>query len=282
MVKEKIKIEGPLPLCEKVFKNLKNCEKISKEEFSKAGDLVEYYWHRRRIEVEPTFLKEFEEYYSYYEAFYKDNIVKFTGFESKLKVDNSGDSLLGNLFLDIMKNISQADFSISNSAMFKNEILPGTLSQIDIMNMFPVDEKLCITEVTGEELLTIIMNVQIGEHAFHPTSGLMQTIKIKKNGEKEVIDVKLYLNGSEPVPIEKNKTYIMSSNSYILSEQSGEDFKVEKVLRIIQDKFKKNKIKCEQTELGLLFVSYFHAKEIVNLTEEVNMTRPRIILKQKK
>ena len=35
LVKEKIKIEGPLPLCEKVFKNLKNCEKISKEDFKR-------------------------------------------------------------------------------------------------------------------------------------------------------------------------------------------------------------------------------------------------------
>ena len=282
LVKEKIKIEGPLPLCEKVFNNLKHCETISKEEYSKAGDLVEYYWHSRRIEVEPIFLNEFEEYYSEYQRYTEDKVVKFTGFENKLKVDNSGDSLLGNLFLDAMKNISQADFSISNYAMFKNEILPGTLSHIDIMNMIHEDEKLCITEVTGEELLTIIKKVQTGEHAFQPTSGLMQTIRIKKNGKRKVIDVKLYLNESEPVPVDKNKTYIMSSNNYILSEQSGEDFKVQEVLSIIQDKYKKNKIKCEQIELGLLLVNYFHDKEIVNLTEEVNITRPRIILKEEK
>ena len=164
--------------------------------------------------------------------------------------------------------------------MFKNEILPGTLSHMDIMNMIHEDEKLCITEVTGEELLTIINNVQTGEHAFQATSGLMQTIKIKKNGKKKVIDVKLYLNEGEPVPVDKNKTYIMSSNNYILSEQSGEDFKDQEVLSIIQDKYKKNKIKCEQTELGLLLVNYFHDKEIVNITEEVNITRPRIILKE--
>ena len=92
----------------------------------------------------------------------------------------------------------------------------------------------------------------------------------------------MYLNESEPVPVDKNKTYIMSSNNYILSEQSGEDFKVQEVLSIIQDKYKKNKIKCEQTELGLLLVNYFHDKEIVNLTEEVNITRPRIIIKEEK
>ena len=224
--------------------------------------------------------KEFEEYYSEYERYSEEKVVKFIGFETKLKVDNSGDCLLGNLFLDAMKNISQADFSIANVGMFKSEILPGTLSHIDIMNMIHEEEKLCITEITGEELLTIIKKVQTGAHAFQATSGLMQTIKIKKSGKKKVIDVKLYLNGSEPVPVDKNKTYIMSSNNYILSEQCGEDFKVKEVYSIIQDKFKKNKIKCEQVDLGLLLVNYFHEREKINITEEVNMTRPRIVIKE--
>ena len=280
--KEKIKIEGPLPLCEKVFKKLKHCEIISKEEYSKSGELVEYYWHNRRIELEPVFTKEFEKFYNDYEKYSENKVVKFIGFENKLKVDNSGDSILGNLFLDAMKNISLADFSISYIGMFKNEILPGTLSYIDIMNMIHEEEKLCITEVTGEELLTIIKNVQTGKHAFQPTSGLIQTIKILKDGKKKVVDVKLYLNQSEPVSVDKNKTYIMSSNNYILSEQSGEDFQTEEVLNIIQDKFKNNKIKCEQTELGLLLVNYFHDKEIVNLTEKINTTRQRIIIIKEK
>ena len=282
LVKEKIKIEGPLPLCEKVFNNLRHCETISKEEYKNAGELVEYYWHSRRIEPELVFKTEFDKYYGEYQRYLEDKVVKFIGFETKLKVDNSGDSLLGNLFLDAMRNISQADFSISNIAMFKKEILPGTLSRIDIMNMIHSEEKLCITELTGSELLTIIKNVQIGENAFQATSGLMQRIKINKKGKKKVIDVKLYLNGSEPVPIDKNKTYIMSSNNYILSEESGEDFKAKEVLSIIQDKFKKNKIKCQQTELAILLINYFHNKEVINITEEVNMTNPRIIVLKEK
>ena len=280
LLKEKIKIEGPLPLCQKVFNNLKNCETISKEEYEKAGELVEYYWHSRRIELEPAFQTEFEDYYSEYERYEEEKVVKFIGFETKLKVDNSGDSLLGNLFLDAMRNISQSDFSISNIAMFKKEILPGTMSYIDIMNMIHENEKLCITEVTGEELIAIIKNVQIGENAYQVTSGLMQTIKISNNGTKNVTDIKLYLNNGNLVPIDKNKTYIMSSNNFILSEESGEDFRAKDVLSIIQDKFKKNKIKCENTELGLQLVNYFRGKEIINITEEVNITGPRIIIQE--
>ena len=282
LLKDKTEIEGPLPLCQKVFQNFKHCEIISKEEYSKAGKLVDYYWHSRRIELEPVFEAHFQEYYSEFERYSEEKIVKLTGFDTILKVDNSGDSLLGNLFLDAMRNISQADFSISNIGMFKNEILPGILSHIDIMNMIHENEKLCVTEITGEELITIIKNVQIGEHSFQATSGLKQVIEIDKKGDKKVVDVKLYLNDGRLVPIEKNKTYIMSSNDYILSEPSGEDFTVKEVLNIIQDKFKNNKIKCEKTELGMLLINYFQTKREVNITEEVNLERPRIVLKKEK
>ena len=74
----------------------------------------------------------------------------------------------------------------------------------------------------------------------------------------------------------------MSSNDYILSEPSGEDFTVKEVLNIIQDKFKNNKIKCEKTELGMLLINYFQTKREVNITEEVNLERPRIVLKKEK
>ena len=296
LVKDEIKIEGPLPLCQQIFLNLKHCEKISKEDFAKSGDLVEYYWHSRRIELESEFKDKFEKYYTEYEKYSSEKVVKFTGFDTKIKVDYSGDSLLGNLFLDVMKNISQADFSISNSGMFKNEITPGILSYIDITNMIHESAKLCITEITGNELLTIIKNVQIGKYAFYPTSGLKQIISMDKKGNKKVIDVKLYveekniMNGTNcsnssniiEVPIIKNKTYIMASNSYILSEQSGDDFRDKKVLRIIQNKFKSNKIKCEKVELGVLLVNYFHDKEVVNISQEINLNYPRIVIQKEK
>ena len=295
LVKSEIKIEGPLPLCQKIFQNLKHCEKISKEDFDKAGDLVEYYWHSRRIELEEVFEKQFDKYYKEFNKLYTEKIVEFVGIDNKLAIDNSGDSLLGNLFLDIMKNISQADFSIANYGMFKNEITPGSMSYIDITNMVYESEKLCVTEITGAELLTIIKNVQVGKYSYYPTSGLQQYVQIDKKGKRKIVDVQIYMmemnntnNGTEYTgnyilePIIENKTYIMASTSYLLSEDSGDDFRIEEVLRIIQDKFKSNKVKCEKIELGDLLVNYLQKKEIVNITQEVNLSNPRIIIDKKR
>ena len=300
LVKSKIKIEGPLPLCQKIFQNLKHCEKISKEDFAKAGDLVEYYWHSRRIELEPLFQTQFEKYYKEFNKLYTEKIVEFVGFDSKINIDNSGDSLLGNLFLDIIKNISQADFSIANTGMFKNEITPGSMSYIDITNMFYQSEKLCLMEITGNELLNIIKTVQVGKFAYYPTSGLKQYISIDKSGKRKITDVKIYtevnntfnsnrtnntnnsnntnLTYFDYVPINKDKTYIMASTSYLLSEESGDDFRIKKILRIIQNKYQSNKIKCEKMSLGELLVDYFQKKQIVNITEETSLTNKRIII----
>ena len=300
LVKSKIKIEGPLPLCQKIFQNLKHCEKISKEDITKAGDLVEYYWHSRRIELEPVFQTQFEKYYKEFNKLYTEKIVEFVGFDTKITIDNSGDSLLGNLFLDIIKNISQADFSIANTGMFKNEITPGSMSYIDITNMIYQSEKLCVMEITGSELLTIIKTVQEGKLAYYPTSGLKQFISIDKRGKRKITDVKIYtevnitsnntnindtnitnitnLTYFDYMPINKDKSYIMASTSYLLSEESGDDFRTKKILRIIQNKYQSNKIKCEKINLGELLVNYFQQKQIVNITEEADLNNRRIVI----
>ena len=42
VINDKIMIEGPIPACEKIFKNYQNCELISSKEYEKAGELIDY------------------------------------------------------------------------------------------------------------------------------------------------------------------------------------------------------------------------------------------------
>ena len=155
-------------------------------------------------------------------------------------------------------------------------------------------------EITGNELLNIIKTVQVGKFAYYPTSGLKQYISIDKSGKRKITDVKIYtevnntfnsirtnntnnsnntnLTYFDYVPINKDKTYIMASTSYLLSEESGDDFRIKKILRIIQKKYQSNKIKCEKMSLGELLVDYFQKKQIVNITEETSLTNKRIII----
>jgi hypothetical protein len=46
-------IEGPVPVCEKVFMNLGTCEYLNKDQISLAGALVEWEFHGRKVEADP-------------------------------------------------------------------------------------------------------------------------------------------------------------------------------------------------------------------------------------
>lgn len=43
-------IEGPIPVCEKVFKNYGTCQYLEKEQLATAGNLVSWKFHGRFVE----------------------------------------------------------------------------------------------------------------------------------------------------------------------------------------------------------------------------------------
>ena len=42
-------IEGPIPVCENVFENLKTCNYVREEDIGKAGDLIPHNFHGKVV-----------------------------------------------------------------------------------------------------------------------------------------------------------------------------------------------------------------------------------------
>ena len=63
LVNDEVKIEGPLPACEKIFKNSQNCELISSKEYSEAGELINYSWHGKKLEKDKIIQPLYDKYY---------------------------------------------------------------------------------------------------------------------------------------------------------------------------------------------------------------------------
>ena len=277
LVNDEIKIEGPLPVCEKIFSNLNHCEKLENlEKIENAGKLVNFFWHGKKIEKDLMTKDLFDKYYKLYKQSKENNIVKFIGFNDKIKIDLSGDSLLGNLMMDAIRRITDTDISIVNFWMFQNEVNPGFLTLFDFIKLLPHENYICITELTGEEIIKMIKNVQNGIRGYQPTSGLKQIIKIKNN-KHEVIDIQIYRDG-KAINIDKNKIYTLSSNNFVLSEENEDEFHNKDFLDIIKDKKLKNKIHCSKTNIFIELMKYFKSKIIVDLSKEVDMTKPRIVI----
>ena len=274
LVNDEIKIEGPLPACEKIFKNSQNCELISSKEYSEAGELINYSWHGKKIEKDKIIQPLYDKYYKKYQEYAEQSIVTFEGFD-KIKVDKSGDCILCNTYLDAIADIKNADFAIINRGIFPEELVPCTLTREDFYNQMPYLDKICTVNVTGEELKKIVGTVQSVGKNFYPSSNLKQSLRIDKEGKKEMVKIELYVKG-EPKEIENDKIYKMASSMYVLSETSGEDFAKGDSYEIIHKKALDKKVSCSTKTIDEEMAEYFKGKGTVDLSKKVDPDKPRI------
>ena len=270
-----IKIEGPIPACEKIFKNYQNCELISSKEYLDAGELINFSWHGKKIEKDPIVQPLYNKYYQKYNEYAEKSIITFEGFD-KIKVDKSGDCILGNTYIDAVADIAKADFAIINKGIFPEELIPGTLTRADFYNQMPYLDRICTVNLTGIEVKKIINTVQAFGKYFYPTSKLRQTIKIDKSGNKNLTNLEILINGKYE-QFDDNKLYKMASSKYILSETSGEDFAKGDAFKIINKKFIDKKIQCSNITIDLDISKYFEGKGILDLSKKVDPKNPRII-----
>jgi len=274
LINDEIKIEGPLPACEKIFKNSQNCELISSKEYLEAGELINYSWHGKKIETDKIVQPLYDKYYKKYQEYAEQSIVTFEGFD-KIKVDKSGDCILCNTYLDAIADIKKADFAIINRGIFPEELVPCTLTREDFYNQMPYLDKICTVDVTGEELKKIVGTVQSVGKNFYPSSNLKQILRMDKEGKKEMVKIELYVNG-EPKEIENDKIYKMASSMYVLSETSGEDFAKGESYEIIHKKALDKKVSCSTKTIDEEMAEYFKGKGTVDLSKKVDPEKPRI------
>ena len=276
LVSDGVKIEGPLPACEKIFKNSQNCELISSKEYFEAGELINYSWHGKKIEKDKTVQPLYDKYYKKYKEYAEQSIVTFEGFD-KIKVDKSGDCILCNTYLDAIADIKNADFAIINRGIFPEELVPCTLTREDFYNQMPYLDKICTVNITGEELKKIVGTVQSVGKNFYPSSNLKQSLKIGQDGKKEIVNIELYVNG-ELKQIEDEKIYKMASSMYVLSETSGEDFAKGDSYEIIHKKAIEKKITCSTKTIDTEMAEYFKGKGTIDLSKKVDPKKPRIYI----
>ena len=276
LINDDIKIEGPLPSCAKIFNDTKNCER--RENNDSNIELINYYWHGEKMGKDKKTKPLFDKYYDLYKKSEEKKLCKIMGLPEKIKIDLSGDSLLGNLMLDVIKNITRTDISIVNFWMFQNYLSPGYLSLLDFIKLMPHENHICTTEIKGKDIKQMIKAVQKGQRGFQPTSGLKQFVKVNNiTKEKEIIDIKLYNKENEVVEIEDEKIYTLSSNNFVLSEYCENEFAEKDSLDIIKALKKEGKIKCSKVNTYIEIMYYFKSKGIMDVNNIVDMTKKRIV-----
>ena len=210
-------IEGPVPVCEKVFENARTCSYQRQEQLAVAGKLVPWKFHGRTVEKQADLQNIFETKWLPLMAEYLVPLVNNEVLLEKV-VDREND--LGNLITNLMRAaVPQADFVITNSGGFRTTWIPGVLQEQHFYSMFPFTNTLNSFDMTGRELLDTLAIVQASVKGFYPTYGLAQTVTLDLSGNKKLRSATLY-NGSA---IEPDRVYRGVAITFLT--QGGDDFK---------------------------------------------------------
>ena len=217
LVREEIKIESPLPVCEKIFESTRRCTPMSPKEVSKLGKLSKFSFHGTIIEKEPLLKNVSEKYWPKYNNFLTSIITKSN---DVLQMNKNSENSLGNLYCDIMRRSTGADVSILNSGAFRNTWNPGQISLANIFGMSPFETRIVTVEMTGAELLKMLEQTEGGKYGFYPTSGLRLLVTLEP--KKKLYYAKLF-DGLYEYPIENNKTYVVATTDFDIP-YGGDDF----------------------------------------------------------
>ena len=215
---EKTLIEGPLPICDKVFNKTLHCNTIDESKIEEEGDLVNYKFHNITITKESKLDNLTNKWEEKLEK-YKKEIIAIS--DGPLEHKRNNETALGNLMTNIMKSLTKSDIAIMNSGGFRTVWSEGGISVADIYNMFPFNNFIVSFEMTGLEIKRMLKIIQKGNFAFYPTSGDKETVLIHQN-KKNLIDVVLF-DGLYEIPIINDKNYTVSALDFCIIN-GGDDF----------------------------------------------------------
>ena len=191
IVPEEIRIEGPLPVCEKIFKGNYKCEIIKPNELEDYLPLIEYKFHNVKIEKDPI-LKPIHDKYDEIYKNYSEEICTIIGTDDILTKYTNGSFYLGNIIADIYRYITGAQISILSYGNLRTDLIPGRIPRYKIKDLQPFGNTFCSFIMNGDEIKRMMKIIQKGIKKYYITSGLKQIMAKNKNGEYYLSNIKLF------------------------------------------------------------------------------------------
>ena len=253
-----IEIEGPVPVCEKIWEDTKTC--IYKEDVP-ASNMKTILYHGLELEEDKNLLKELDGWYQILKPKML-NTLATTNTEVSLKGEE--ETILTNLINDIGRAITGADICFYNLGGLRHSWHKGGITEIDVFKMFPFNNTWNMFDMTGEEVIRMFRELNSG--VIYPSTGLVQTY-IKKNMKNILRDIELW-DGIKKTKIDLQKTYKVCTNNFLAEGGTGMN-KVRKWYDLRNLK-----------ECGIIrdtMVQYFKKMEVINEDFFVDSKNPNLI-----
>ena len=172
LLNNEIQIEGPVPVCEKIWPDTKRCEYKSNEPTT----------NMKKISYHNSILEKDQNLYSALEGWYNiikpkmENITAIT--EVDITLNGQEESILTNLVNDIGRIITGADICFYNMGSLTHSWQVGGITEVDIFKMFSFNNTWNVFDMTGEEVIRMFRELNIND--IYPATGVVQTY-LKKN-----------------------------------------------------------------------------------------------------
>lgn len=174
--------------------------------------------------------------------------VTLTGYTSDgIRMVRNRETTIGNFCADAYRAVAGADVAVVNGGGVRADIAAGDITYEDLFSVHPYGNKLCMIEVTGQEILDMLemssRNTQadyeedgnaVGEDGgFQSVSGMKYTIDtsvessvltdenemfLSVEGERRVKDVCIQNENGDYEPLDPEKTYTMAAHNYLIKE----------------------------------------------------------------
>ena len=224
LMNDKILMEGPLPICEKLFKNRKLCDLsvITEADYDKYGELLHYTFHGQQIEKDSNMSSIAEKYLKKYNEYDKDYLTYTL---DHLESSKEKETALGNLYTDFLIHVTGADIAVINPGSFRTPFYRGNITNATVYSFDPFGNDIVTFKASGRDIIKMFKQLQAGDKGFYPFSGLKMVVMAQPT--RKLLSIKLW-DGYKEEEIDEDKYYTMVSNDFCFplehDEMGGDDF----------------------------------------------------------
>ena len=201
---KKIQLEGPVPVCEKLWSNSKNCE----YKYEDSSLMKNFIFHGKQISLD----SEMKQTLKYWENIINNKIENNLGETvDEMYIIENKENLLSNFINDIGKIITDSDICFYNNGGIRTNWHRGPINEIDIFKMFPFNNSWVRFEMTGEEIFHMFQNLD--KNIIYPSSGL-SLFFLQQNTQLSLKNIMIY-DGFEEKILNPKKIYKVCTNDFL-------------------------------------------------------------------
>jgi 5'-nucleotidase len=136
---------------------------------------------------------------------------------------SSGESPLGDLIADALRQFSGSDFGFMNSGGIRTDLRAGELIYADIFGVSPFDNFPSVVTMTGAQVIETLRLTTSGTRGIMQVSGLKYTADAAKDADKPAADRDRLVSVTLPdgTPLDPEKLYTVAMPDFIAAGGDG-------------------------------------------------------------